>query len=96
MDMHVFILYSLLVILLLLLLLIAIKKYSGNFSQQDRKFKIVDSVAIGIKQKIIVFSYNEMKIMIGVTPNQISHICTLEDKDTDFSGKLSDIIGDEL
>jgi flagellar biogenesis protein FliO len=47
--------------------------------QQNRDLKLLETKSLGNRQFLIVVQYGEQKMLLGVTPGQINHLCYLED-----------------
>ena len=62
---------------LLALLYFASKRYRAYFvSKQDAVIQIVSVVSVGPKERLVVVSFGEKTILLGVTPGSISRLST--------------------
>ena len=80
-DVLVYILSVSFIFILLGLALYLIKKFipnSGYFSN-SQNFKILQSISIGVRQKLILIQFFDKKILLYSTPNSIRKIETLTD-----------------
>jgi len=80
-DVLVYILSVAFIFLLLGLVLYLIKKFipnSGYFST-SQNFKILQSISIGVRQKLILVQFFNKKILLSSTPNSIRKIESFSD-----------------
>ena len=62
---------------LLALLFFASKRYRAYFvSKQDAVIRIVTIMSVGPKERLVVVSFGEKTILLGVTPGSISRLST--------------------
>jgi len=58
------------------------KRYGLEFlqgrSQGDRKLKIEEMRMLGNRQFLVVASYEQTKVLLGVSPGRIDYLCRLE------------------
>ena len=80
-DVLVYILSVAFIFVLLGLVLYLIKKFipnSGYFST-SQNFKILQSISIGVRQKLILVQFFNKKILLSSTPNSIRKIESFSD-----------------
>jgi len=80
-DVLVYILSVAFIFVLLGLVLYLIKKFipnSGYFSS-SQNFKILQSISIGVRQKLILVQFFNKKILLSSTPNSIRKIESFSD-----------------
>jgi flagellar protein FliO/FliZ len=56
-----------------------LKKFKGVEVTGKKQLKIVESISLGSKEKIAVIRCGEQFMLLGITPNQISHLAELSD-----------------
>ena len=81
-DVLVYILSVAFIFLLLGVALYLIKKFipnSGYFST-SQNFKILQSISIGVRQKLILIQFFNKKILLSSTPNSIRKIESFSDE----------------
>ena len=81
-DVLVYILSVAFIFVLLGLVLYLIKKFipnSGYFST-SQNFKILQSISIGVRQKLILVQFFNKKILLSSTPNSIRKIESFSDE----------------
>ena len=81
-DVLVYILSVAFIFLLLGVALYLIKKFipnSGYFSN-SKNFKILQSISIGVRQKLILVQFFNKKILLSSTPNSIRKIESFSDE----------------
>jgi flagellar protein FliO/FliZ len=67
-----------------------LKKFKGVEVAGKKQLKIVESISLGSKEKIAVIRCGEQFMLLGITPNQISHLAELTDyKEDDTPNPVS-------
>ncbi|RUO24514.1 flagellar biosynthetic protein FliO [Aliidiomarina minuta] len=87
-------LLMLLVVLVVIILLAGlVRKLNMRMPTYNSPVKILSSVALGPKERLVIVSIGEQKLLLGVTAHQIQLLQTLPDdfkvKDTDKSASSS-------
>lgn len=73
---------TLLLVLLLLLLSMAVKKSAWlKWAKVQEDFRVVNSLALGIREKIMVVQIGNKQLVLAVTPGRIGMLTTLEGED---------------
>lgn len=90
-------LYLGLIIGLILLFGFAAKKIGQQNTSNTGGMKVVSSLALGMKEKLVLVQVGEQQLLLGVTPTNISRIESFEgvvvDQDTEgFRQKLQEIM----
>jgi flagellar biosynthetic protein FliO len=80
-DVLVYILSVSFIFILLGLALYLIKKFIPNsgYLSNSKNFKILQSISIGVRQKLILVQFYDKKILLSSTPSSIRKIETLSD-----------------
>ena len=78
MDATTMILSLLLVLLLIVGSATVLKKFNFANTQQSNGLKVVTSLHLGTKEKLIVVQVGEKQVLLGVTQQQINMLDTLE------------------
>ncbi|KJZ02096.1 flagellar biosynthetic protein FliO [Pseudoalteromonas piscicida] len=66
-----------LVILLILGLALVLKRLNPNIVNQ-KDFKVIRSISLGTKERLLVIELDEKQHLLGVTPNNINYLYQLE------------------
>lgn len=66
-----------LVILLILGLAFVLKRLNPNIVNQ-KDFKVIRSISLGTKERLLVIELDEKQHLLGVTPNNINYLYQLE------------------
>jgi len=90
------ILSLLMVLALIVLSALLLKRF--NFTQQNSgQLKVVASLSLGVKERLVVAQIGEQQLVLGVTPQQITLIKALEEPiASSESGKTSGLTGNVL
>lgn len=92
---------SMILSLLMVLALIGVSAYVlkrfNVTQQQSGQLKVVASLSLGVKERIVVAQVGEEQLVLGVTPQQITLIKSLEEPiETSQSDKASALTGNVL
>jgi flagellar protein FliO/FliZ len=92
---------SMILSLLMVLALIGVSAYvlkRFNITQQQSgQLKVVASLSLGVKERIVVAQVGEQQLLLGVTPQQITLIKSLEEPiDSSQPEKVSALTGNVL
>jgi flagellar protein FliO/FliZ len=73
--------FSLLVVLVAIAFFLAIVKKLNRFSiNESKSIKRISSMSVGIKEKIMIIEVANEQLVLGVTPQSITHLHTLKEK----------------
>lgn len=88
---------SLLMVLALIIISALILKRFNFTQQQTGQLKVVASLPLGVKERLVVAQVGEQQLVLGVTPQQVTLIKTLEEPIVSNQvGKTSALTGNVL
>ena len=88
---------SLLMVLALIVVSALVLKRFNITQQHNTQLKVVASLSLGVKERLIVAQVGDQQIVLGVTPQQITLIKTLDEPiDSSHSEKTSALTGNVL
>ncbi len=73
------VLVSLLIVVLAILVLAWFSKKMNLGFPGNRAIKVVTALSLGAKERIVVIEVNGKQHLIGVTPQQVNHLLTLDE-----------------
>ena len=79
---------TLVVLALIFVLSYFFKKLNLNKSVNS-KLKVVSSIYVGSKQRVVIVQVGLKQILLGVSPNSINYLCEVEDTKTQFEQILA-------
>ncbi len=65
-----------------------LKKFTG-LNLVSNHIKVIESQNLGTKEKLVIVEIQEKQYVLGVTPNNINHVCTLDEKIQKADSKMS-------
>ena len=71
-------LISLLFIIGLILVLAWLWRRGAGFTNKGRAIQVIESAAVGTREKIVLIKAGDKQLLIGVTTQQISHLHTFD------------------